>query len=180
MSKKRKKRAPVETSSPVTETPARPRRSGKFFWGLAAGFTCTLLVTIVMDLGWIPLGKRARGSPDDACSRHLRENPRRCSTPRRWAGDTGTRRRRLDARHGSVCISVRGNQGAERHMVANGFESSHLGFIAPLVVGGDRGRSIPSPFRRFAVRGRRSARPRSRHGERYCSGVACHVASLGS
>jgi PEGA domain-containing protein len=60
MSKKRKKRAPVETSSPVTETPARPRRSGKFFWGLAAGFTCTLLVTIVMDLGWVPLGTRAR------------------------------------------------------------------------------------------------------------------------
>src|SRR5262245_63158150 len=58
MSKKRKKRAPVEVSSPVLET--TPRRSGKFFWGLAAGFTCTLLVTIVMDLGWIPSGTHAR------------------------------------------------------------------------------------------------------------------------
>ena len=59
MTKKRKKRPRADVSSPVTE-PETSRRSGKFFWGLAAGFTCTLLVTIVMDLGWIPLGTRAR------------------------------------------------------------------------------------------------------------------------
>jgi len=60
MSKKRKKRPPADVSSPVLTESAVPQRSGKFFWGLAAGFTCTLLVTVVMDLGWIPLGSRAR------------------------------------------------------------------------------------------------------------------------
>jgi hypothetical protein len=59
MSKKRKKRLHADASSPVTEPVVTPR-SGKFFWGLAAGFTCTLLATVVMDLGWIPIATHAR------------------------------------------------------------------------------------------------------------------------
>ena len=72
MSKKRKKLEKIEASSPAsefvpqtaskppTQEPHRPQKSGKFFWGLAAGFTCTLLVTVVMDLGWIPVGNHAK------------------------------------------------------------------------------------------------------------------------
>jgi|GEM_PF-1184571 len=72
MSKKRKKLEKIEVASPASESrpqkapkpqtqePRTPQKSGKFFWGLAAGFACTLVVTVVMDLGWIPVGNRAR------------------------------------------------------------------------------------------------------------------------
>ena len=60
MSKKRKKRVQAEVPSPAPIDPAPRGRSGKFFWGLAAGFTCTLLVTVVMDMGWIPSRTHAR------------------------------------------------------------------------------------------------------------------------
>ena len=59
MSKKRKKMGQTKPSTLLPVTYSVPGRSGKFFWGLAAGFTCTLLVTIAMDLGWIPPGRGA-------------------------------------------------------------------------------------------------------------------------
>ena len=59
MSKKRKKRGQTKPSTLLPVTYSVPGRSGKFYWGLAAGFTCTLLVTIAMDLGWIPTGRGA-------------------------------------------------------------------------------------------------------------------------
>jgi PEGA domain-containing protein len=57
MSKKRKKRAAPEGASPHREGDAKPprRKSGAFFWGLAAGFLATLLFVLAVDLGWMPL-----------------------------------------------------------------------------------------------------------------------------
>ena len=55
MSKKRKRRPRTESTGIAESAPAG--RKGRFYYGLAAGFSSALLFTLAMDLGWIPLHK---------------------------------------------------------------------------------------------------------------------------
>jgi len=43
----------MDTEHELDTVPARRRRSGGFFWGLAMGFLATLAVTAARDLGWV-------------------------------------------------------------------------------------------------------------------------------